>query len=126
MTWSFETDPEFEEKLEWIKTFIREHVEPLDVLWPRDVYRRPMDPDVEKIVRMLQQKVRDQKLWACHLGPDLGGEGYGQLKLALMNEILGRSHWGALVFGTQAPDTGNAEILAGYGTPEQKEKLARL
>ena len=44
------------------------------------------------------------------------------MKLALINEILGRSHCGPIVFGCQAPDSGNAEILAHYGTPEQKEK----
>ena len=122
MSWEFDTDPEFQAKLDWMETFVREEVEPLDVLWPRDVYRRPMDPKVAKLVKPLQQKVRDQALWACHLEPELGGQGYGQLKLALMNEILGRSHWAALVFGTQAPDTGNAEVLAKFGTPEQKAK----
>ena len=122
MSWDFETEPEFGRKLDWMQTFVREEVEPLDVLWPRDVYRRPMDAKIAAIVRPLQQRVRDQGLWACHLGPELGGQGYGQLKLALMNEILGRSHWAALIFGTQAPDTGNAEILAHYGTPEQKAR----
>ena len=66
--------------------------------------------------------MRERGLWACHLGPDLGGPGYGQLKLALMNEILGRSHWGPIVFGCHAPDSGNAEILAHYGTPELKKR----
>jgi acyl-CoA dehydrogenase len=42
------------------------------------------------------------------------------LKLALMNEILGRTSWGPTIFGTQAPDTGNAEIIAHYGTEGQK------
>ena len=43
------------------------------------------------------------------------------MKLALLNEVLGRSPWWApRIFGTQAPDTGNAEILAHYGTEEQK------
>ena len=36
---------------------------------------------------------RVHKLWACHLGPELGGPGYGQVKLALVNELLGRSAW---------------------------------
>ena len=49
-----------------------------------------------------------------------GGKGYGQVKLALMNEILGRSSWAPSVFGCQAPDSGNAEIIAHYGTDEQK------
>jgi acyl-CoA dehydrogenase len=66
--------------------------------------------------------VKAQGLWACHLGPNLGGPGYGQVKLALMNEIIGRSNWAPTVFGTAAPDTGNAEILALFGTPEQKQK----
>jgi acyl-CoA dehydrogenase len=66
--------------------------------------------------------VKAQNLWACHLGPDLGGLGYGQLKLGLMNEILGRSNFAPMVFGCQAPDSGNAEILAHYGTEEQKAK----
>ena len=55
-------------------------------------------------------------------GPTSAGPGYGQVKLALMNEILGRSNWAPIVFGCQAPDSGNAEILAHYGTREQKER----
>jgi acyl-CoA dehydrogenase len=70
----------------------------------------------------LQEQVKKQGLWACHLGPELGGPGYGQFKLALMNLILGRSKCASKVFGTAAPGTGNSEILAHYGTPEQKEK----
>ena len=60
--------------------------------------------------------MKERGLWACHLGPELGGHGFGQLKLALMNEILGRSRFAPIVFGCQAPDSGNAEILAHYGT----------
>ncbi len=61
-------------------------------------------------------------MWACHIGPELGGQGYGQVKLALMNEIIGAAKFGPVVFGCQAPDSGNAEILAHYGTPEQKAR----
>ena len=74
------------------------------------------------VVRPLQRQVKDRGLWACHLGPDLGGKGYGQLKLGLMNEILGRSGFAPSVFGCQAPDSGNAEILAHYGTQTLKER----
>src|SRR6185503_14181485 len=59
------------------------------------------------------------------LTPDLGGKGYGQVRLALLNEILGRSRWAPSVFGCQAPDSGNAEILAHFGTPEQKDAYLR-
>jgi acyl-CoA dehydrogenase len=79
-------------------------------------------PVHREVIRPLQRQVKEQDLWACHLGPDLGGKGYGQLNLALMNEILGRSHWAPSVFGCQAPDSGNAEIIAHYGTEDQKAK----
>jgi acyl-CoA dehydrogenase len=121
MAWDFTTEPEFQSKLDWMDAFVREEVEPLDVLFGELTYKRIEDP-LKKIVDQLKAEVRAQELWACHLDPDLGGQGYGQLKLALMNEILGRSGWAPIVFGTQAPDTGNAEIIAAYGTPEQKEK----
>ncbi|MFT3854193.1 MAG: acyl-CoA dehydrogenase family protein [Ilumatobacteraceae bacterium] len=68
---------------------------------------------------------RERGLWACHLGPDLGGPGYGQVKLALLNEILGTARAASIVFGCQAPDSGNAEILAHYGTDEQKERYLK-
>jgi acyl-CoA dehydrogenase len=77
------------------------------------------------VIEPLKAEVRRQKLWATHLGPELGGQGYGQLKLALLNEILGRSQWAPIVFGCQAPDTGNAEIIAHYGTPEQKDRYLK-
>jgi acyl-CoA dehydrogenase len=82
----------------------------------------PLDATRRRIVDPLKEDVRRQDLWATHLGPELGGQGYGQLKLALLNEILGRSQWAPVVFGCQAPDTGNAEIIAHYGTPEQKAR----
>ncbi len=72
--------------------------------------------ELRQIVDPMKQEVRDHDLWAAHLGPELGGKGYGQVKLALLNEILGVSGWAPIVFGTQAPDTGNAEIIAHYGT----------
>ncbi|GAA1745178.1 acyl-CoA dehydrogenase family protein [Aeromicrobium alkaliterrae] len=116
--WSFETDPEFQAKLDWADAFVREEVEPLDLVLG-DPYDKS-DEVANRILGPLQEQVRAQHLWACHLRPELGGEGYGQLQLALLNEILGRSRWAPTVFGTQAPDSGNAEILAKYGTPEQK------
>ncbi len=120
MSWDFETDAEFARELEWIEKFVREEIEPLDHVLGSSANIH--DPRFTKLVRPLQQIVKDKQLWACHLGPDLGGPGYGQVKLALMNEILGRSHFAPIVFGCQAPDSGNAEILAHYGTPAQKKR----
>jgi acyl-CoA dehydrogenase len=123
MSWAFETDPDYQQKLDWADAFVRDHVEPLDHVL-RDAAdksdRRTLD-----IVRPLQQVVKDEGLWACHLGRDLGGGGFGQVKLALLNEILGRSRWAPTVFGCQAPDSGNAEILAHFGSSTQKERYLR-
>ncbi|WP_077038287.1 acyl-CoA dehydrogenase family protein [Pelomonas sp. KK5] len=120
MAWDFETDPDFQRELDWIDSFVREEVEPLDAVLgsPWDIHA----PNFETLVRPLQAQVQQRRLWACHLGPGLGGQGYGQVKLALMNEILGRSAFAPIVFGCQAPDSGNSEILAHYGTPEQKRR----
>jgi acyl-CoA dehydrogenase len=122
----FSTDPDFQTKLDWMLDFVKTECEPLDLLFPG--HGAPYDvrnATSQRIIKPLQDAVRAQGLWACHLGPELGGPGYGQMKLALMNEILGRSYWAPTVFGTAAPDTGNAEILAMFGTTEQKARYLR-
>ncbi|MBA9005371.1 acyl-CoA dehydrogenase family protein [Thermomonospora cellulosilytica] len=122
--WDFSTDPEFQARLDWVARFVREEIEPIDVLFPGTA--DPYDRDGEvfrEVVRPLQEQVRKQGLWAAHLPPSLGGMGMGQVRLALLNEILGRSQWAPMVFGTQAPDSGNAEILAHYGNEEQRRRF---
>jgi acyl-CoA dehydrogenase len=116
----FETDPEFQQQLDWMDQFVRDEIEPLDFVLghPNDF----SDPNRAKLIPPLQAEVKRRGLWACHLGPELGGQGYGQVKLGLMNEILGRAKCAPVVFGCQAPDSGNAEILAHYGTREQKQR----
>jgi acyl-CoA dehydrogenase len=120
MSWEFETDPEYQRELDWVEDFVTNEVEPLE-----HVIRHAWDmsdPVRQKLIPPLQQQVRERGLWACHLGPHLGGPGYGQVKLALLNEILGRTHAGPIVFGCQAPDSGNGEILAHYGTDDLKKR----
>lgn len=123
MAWDFETDAQFQEELDWVDRFVRAEVEPLEHVLgsPYDV----ANPKNIALVRPLQAQVKKRGLWACHLGSELGGRGYGQVKLALLNELLGRSRFGPVVFGCQAPDTGNAEILAHFGTPAQKDKYLK-
>lgn len=119
----FSIDPAFQEQLDWIREFVKAEVEPLDLAFAGEemVYNKA-SAFYEEAIRPLQQVVKDRGLWSCHLTPDFGGQGYGQVQLAYMNEILGRSQFGPTVFGNQAPDSGNAEIIAHYGTPEQKAK----
>ncbi len=120
MAWDFSTEPEFQEQLDWVEEFCRTEIEPLDLVFPGAV--RSRDPRVKAIVDPLKQQVKDRGLWALFLDKELGGPGFGQLKLALLNEILGRYGSAPAIFGTAAPDTGNMEMLAAYGTEEQKQR----
>jgi acyl-CoA dehydrogenase len=120
VAWDFSTEPEFQKHLDWVADFCQNEVEPLDLVFPGAAYSR--NPKAKALADPLKQQVKDRGLWALFLDRDLGGPGFGQLKLALLNEILGRYRSAPVVFGTAAPDTGNMEMLAAYGTPEQKEK----
>lgn len=122
----FTLNPEFAAKLEWVKTFVAEKVRPLDALYPEHgAPWNPRDLKAMRIVRPLQQEVREQGLWGAHLPPELGGPGWSAVELLHLNEILGGTVWGPTVFGCQAPDSGNSEILARFGTEEQKRRYLR-
>src|SRR6185436_4405936 len=108
-------EPEFEEQLEWMRTFVREEVYPLETLdLDQDTFRRITDP--------MKQQVKDRGLWAAHLPPEMGGGGFGQVRLGLMHEILGASIYAPSIFGNQAPDSGNAELIAVGGNEDQKAR----
>ena len=76
----------------------------------------------DDVLKPLQQKVKEQNLWAAHLPEHAGGLGLGAVFLGLLNEIIGSSPIGPRVFGTAAPDTGNTVILLNAGTEEQHRK----
>ncbi len=119
----FSVDPDFQPKLEWMRQFVRDEIEPLDLLFPTaGAMYDTSNQKARALIAPLREQVKAQGLWACHLPPELGGKGFGQQKLALMNEIIGRCSWAPTVFGCAAPDTGNAEILALYGTAGQKKR----
>ena len=117
MAWDFSTEPEFQEKLDWMREFVREEI------WPLETIVGELDQaGLDRVYAPLQRRVKEQGLWAAHLEPELGGQGFGQLRLGLMHEILGTSAFAPNAFGCQAPDSGNSEILALAGTPEQKDR----
>ena len=117
MAWDFSTDPEFERSSSGCAAFVREEV------WPLETIAGELEQEqLDRIYAPLQEQVKARGLWAAHLDPELGGQGFGQVKLGLMHEILGTSPFAPNAFGNQAPDSGNSEILALAGTPEQKER----
>lgn len=117
MTWDFCTPPEVQAELDWMRQFIDENIIPLELLL-EDVTQRQMDA----IFAPLKQQVKDRGLWAAHLPPKDGGQGRGQMHLALMHEILGRCDLAPEVFGCQAPDSGNAELIAASADESQRQK----
>ena len=114
--WEFSTDPEYAAKLEWALEFMEREVYPLEAIEGVD------EAAFDVVLGPLRDQVKDMGLWAAHLTPDYGGQGFGALQLGLLAEITGRSSFGATVFGSQAPDAGNAELLAAAGSPEQRER----
>lgn len=121
MAWDFSTEPEFEEKLEWMRTLIRDEIIPLE-----GITETLTAEQRARVLAPLQDQVKEQGLWASHLPPELGGGGFGQVKLGLMHEILGQTAYGPVVFGNNAPDSGNAELIAlgieTTGRQDQKEQ----
>jgi acyl-CoA dehydrogenase len=104
------------ERLEQVRAIMHDRVLPNEATLDRE------DDTADAIVTELQAEVKQAGLWAPHVPPEAGGTGTGFLDYAYLNEQIGRTLWGQLVFGCQAPDAGNAEILHMFGTDEQKER----
>jgi alkylation response protein AidB-like acyl-CoA dehydrogenase len=104
------------ERREQVRAFMEAHVVPNEPAFAHE------DDAAEALIAELQAQVKAAGLWAPFIGPEAGGTGTGFMDYVFLNEVIGRSAWGPRVFGCQAPDTGNAEILHMYGTPEQKER----
>lgn len=113
---SFVPTPEIRELRAKVKAFMEEYIYPNEPLFHRG------GPEAEALMKDLQARVKAMGMWAPHLPKEAGGMGIGFLPYVYMNEILGRSPYAPRAFGSQAPDSGNAEILWQFGTPEQKER----
>jgi len=98
-----------------VRSFMEEHVYPNEQALARE------DEAADVLVAELRQEAKAAGLWAPHLPPEAGGTGSGFLEYAYLNEEIGRSMYAQLIFGCQAPDAGNGEILHLFGTERQKK-----
>jgi acyl-CoA dehydrogenase len=99
-----------------VRAFMEEHVYPNEPKLFRE------DDEADALIGELQEQAKEAGLWAPHLPPEAGGSGSGFIEYAYLNEEIGRSFIAQLIFGCQAPDAGNGEILHLYGTDEQRER----
>jgi alkylation response protein AidB-like acyl-CoA dehydrogenase len=105
------------DRREQVRSFMEEHVYPNEQAFARE------DDAADSLVASLRQEAKDAGLWAPHLPPEAGGSGSGFLEYAYLNEEIGRSMYAQLIFGCQAPDAGNGEILHMFGTEQQKKQF---
>jgi acyl-CoA dehydrogenase len=117
---NFEPSAKTKELQQRLQKFMDAHVYPNEPRFEEETAREPWKPT--RIVEELKAKARGEGLWNLFLPEDPGGAGLSNLEYAPLCEIMGRSHMAAEVFNCSAPDTGNMEVLARYGTAEQKEK----
>jgi acyl-CoA dehydrogenase len=114
----FSIDPDLSDQLAQQRAFVIDRVQPLEPLLLQGDWEA-----LERGIAACRDEVRARGWWAPHLPPFEGGSGRGLVSLGLISEVLGRSPLGHFVFGCQAPDAGNAELLAKYGSPAQRERF---
>jgi acyl-CoA dehydrogenase len=116
----FEFTAKTKELQKRLQSFMDAHVYPNEDRFHQEIERERWKPT--RIVEELKPKARREGLWNLFLPHDENGAGLTNLEYAPLCEIMGRSHMAPEVFNCSAPDTGNMEVLARYGTAEQKEK----
>jgi acyl-CoA dehydrogenase len=105
---------------ERLRAFMDEHVYPNEKRYYQEVESDRWAP--AKVIEELKPKARAAGLWNLFLPDDDNGAGLTNLEYAPLCEIMGGSILAPEVFNCSAPDTGNMEVLARYGTAEQKER----
>ena len=112
----FQMTPEIRELRKNVRDFMEEHIYPNEGAFAEE------NGHGEELMKDLQSRTKAMGMWAPHLPAEAGGMGIGFMPYVYMNEILGRSPFAPRAFGSQAPDSGNAEILWQFGSDEQKQR----
>ncbi len=116
------TTDEIKELRAKVVQFMDDHIYPNEHVFHEN---GPRSEQSRVLMTDLRARTKAMGMWAPHLPADAGGMGIGFMPYVYMNEILGRSPIAPSAFGSQAPDSGNAEILWQFGTPELQEKYMK-
>src|SRR5437899_448902 len=117
---NFEYSAKVKDLQKRLYAFMDEHIYPNEAPYYREIQNNRWAPT--RVMEELKPKARAAGLWNLFLPDDENGAGLTNLEYAPLCEIMGRSILAPEVFNCSAPDTGNMEVLARYGTPEQKER----
>jgi acyl-CoA dehydrogenase len=117
---NFEFNDQTKELQRRLLAFMDEHIYPNEQRYYQETEHKRWQPT--QVIEELKPKARAAGLWNLFLPDSEDGAGLTNLEYAPLCEIMGRSPMAAEVFNCSAPDTGNMEVLARYGTPEQKER----
>lgn len=110
--------------IEQVEAFMDEHIYPNEQAYYDFVHDQNNRWQEWPGMEALKGKAREQGLWNLFLPHEYGeySPGLTNLEYAPVAELFGRVPWSSQVFNCSAPDTGNMEVLAKFGSPEQKEK----
>src|SRR5437588_8505684 len=117
---NFEYSAKVKDLQKRLSAFMDEHIYSNETRFHKEIEQDRWLPT--RVIEELKPKARAAGLWNLFLPDNEYGAGLTNLEYAPLCEIMGRVSWSSEVFNCAAPDTGNIEILAQFGTPEQKRQ----
>ncbi|MFF4503461.1 acyl-CoA dehydrogenase family protein [Streptomyces sp. NPDC001401] len=121
----FGLSPRADELRSRMAAFMEEYVLPAEPVYDRQLAEADNPHELPSVMRELKEKARAEGLWNLFLAHGDWGAGLSNLEYAPLAELAGRSVIGPEVFNCSAPDTGNMELLALFGTSEQQDRWLR-
>jgi len=119
----FSYSPRCQEYLDRVRAFMDAHIYPNEATYSAQLAGFGQNRwQVIPIIEELKEKAKDAGLWNLFLPESEKGAGLSNLDYAPLAEEMGRVLWSSEVFNCAAPDTGNMEVLARYGTPEHQKR----
>ncbi len=116
----FSISPKIQLDLKLMRSFVKEELYPIESKLLHESW-----PTIESTLQPLRDTVKSNAWWAPYFHGNKQGKSYSLVELGLISEVMGASPLGHYVFGSQAPDAGNAELLEAFGSEEQKEQYLK-